>query len=159
MNTLIGKEKWLYAPKMFKILRDVTGISMNNFDFFLRFVISVMGDHCLYSPRTQRSLSTLVFTCGLWLLHIGLLWLMDFHFYDRAWLVVTSETLNPWSDWVTLCICGNIWLNNSYYYLHYPPQHMDIHYPRTLQIYPEEKVTNFSWKFGRECHVWEDCNF
>jgi hypothetical protein len=41
----------------FKVLRKITGNSINNCGFF-KFVISIRGGHCDYSPWATRNLPT-----------------------------------------------------------------------------------------------------
>ena len=57
MNTLYEKKLILCAKHFFKLLRQITGNSINNFEF-LKIIIFVRGRLCDYSFRTTKNLAT-----------------------------------------------------------------------------------------------------
>ena len=48
------KQKWFYALNKFYIIEPIIR-KFNKCDFFLKFVISVRGDHFDYAPRAPKS--------------------------------------------------------------------------------------------------------
>jgi hypothetical protein len=57
VNTLNEKKNYFLCSTIFKLSRQIIGNSINYCDF-LKFVVSVRGEHCDYSPPAPENLAT-----------------------------------------------------------------------------------------------------